>query len=143
FKLQQDATCEPAEIVGAVVLITETTFANPNVAHPDPVTEIEKLNSFSHNILLGAYALGKSQRLIHLINEYCPGRRILVHHSILPLNKIYESFSFLPGRYEPYNRRLMKDTGTGLVYIVPPMTFDSYFRAKNVVRVFASGWQPR
>lgn len=143
YKLQDDPACEPVEFVQADVLITETTFADPRVAHPDPVEEIKKLNNFQHNILLGAYALGKSQRLIHLLHQHCPQRKILVHHTILPLNKIYESFSFLPPVYEPYNRRLMKDAGQGLVYIVPPMTFNSYFRAKNVVRIFASGWQHR
>ncbi|MNL47686.1 hypothetical protein D3C87_1704880 [compost metagenome] len=27
------------------------------------------------------------------------------------------------------------------VYMVPPMTFNSYIRATNVVRAFASGWK--
>jgi len=35
----------------------------------------------------------------------------------------------------------MKNPDQGLVYLVPPLTFNSYFRAKNVVRVFASGWE--
>jgi putative mRNA 3-end processing factor len=35
----------------------------------------------------------------------------------------------------------MKQPGMGYIYIVPPMTFDSYFRAKNVQRAFASGWK--
>ena len=34
IKLQTDATCEPAQFVAADVLITETTFADPKVAHP-------------------------------------------------------------------------------------------------------------
>jgi putative mRNA 3-end processing factor len=44
YKLQPDATCEPMEFVKADVLITESTFADPNTAHPDPVEEIKKLN---------------------------------------------------------------------------------------------------
>jgi len=63
YKLQADATCEPIEWVKADVLITESTFADPAILHPDPVAEIEKLNSVKINILLGAYGLGKSQRL--------------------------------------------------------------------------------
>ena len=141
FKLQTDPTCEQLEFVQADVLITETTFANPAVQHPDPVEEIKKLNESEHNILLGTYALGKAQRLIHLMNQYCPDRRILVHHSILPLNKVYESFGYPPGKYEPYQRKIMKGPTQGHVYMVPPMTFDSYFRAKNVLRAFASGWE--
>ena len=141
FKLQEDPTCEPFQFVKADVLITETTFADPGVIHPDPVSEIQKINAFNHNILLGAYSLGKSQRLINLIERYCPSKKVLVHHSVLPLNKVYESFGFSPGKYEPYNRKLMKEPGKSYVYLVPPMTFDSYFRAKGVVRIFASGWK--
>lgn len=141
FKLQQDPTCESFEFVKADVLITETTFANPSVIHPDPQSEIEKLNSSDCNVLLGAYALGKSQRLIQLINQYCPRRTVLLHHSILPITRIYDDFCFSPGKYEAYNRKLMKSPGQGFVYIVPPLTFESYFRAKGVMRVFASGWK--
>jgi putative mRNA 3-end processing factor len=141
YKLQNDPTCERIEFVQADVLITETTFADPSVIHPDAGTEIRKLNDFNHNVLLGSYSLGKAQRLINLINEHCPQRSVLVHHSILPLNKIYESFGYLPGSYEVYTRKSMKQPGQNLVYIVPPLTFDSYIRAKNVVRAFASGWK--
>ena len=140
YKLQEDATCERIEFVKADVLITETTFADPEVRHPDAVEEIRKLNGFSHNVLLGAYSLGKAQRIINLITEHCPQRLVFIHHSILPLNKIYESFGFKLGKYELYNRKLMKQ-GHNYVYIVPPLTFNSYFRAKNVVRAFASGWK--
>lgn len=141
YKLQQDATCEPFEYVKADVLVTETTFADPAVKHPDPSLEIKKLNQNMHNVLLGTYSLGKAQRLINLINQHCPQRIILVHHSIVPLNKIYESLSYPSGKYEAYNRKLMKEPDRGYVYLVPPFTFNSYFKAKNVLRVFASGWE--
>jgi len=141
YKLQADSTCPAAQLVEADVLITETTFADPNVRHPDTEQEIIKLNSSNHNVLLGAYALGKAQRLIQLINMHCPQRSVYLHHSMLGITKIYEDFGFAPGRYEPYNRKLMKMPEKGFVYIVPPLTFDSYFRAKGVLRVFASGWE--
>ncbi len=141
YKLQEDPTCEPIEFVTADVLITETTFADPSVKHPDAAEEIRKLNDFNHNVLLGSYSLGKAQRLICLINKYCPQRSVFVHHSIFPLNKIYETFGYHPGRYELYTRKSLKQPDQNLVYIVPPLTFDSYIRAKNVVRAFASGWK--
>ncbi len=143
FKLQLDETCEQLQFVEADVLITETTFASPLVRHPNPVTEIAKLNDTHSNILLGAYSLGKAQRLIHLISENCSSKTILVHFNILPINKLYENFGFNIGNYLPYNRKLMKQPGSGFIYLVPPTTFDSYFRAHNVVRVFASGWKHR
>jgi putative mRNA 3-end processing factor len=140
YKLQPDATCEPLDWVKTDVLITESTFADPDVIHPYPVTEIQKLNDIKSNILLGAYGLGKSQRLINLITEYAPQKTILVHHRIMPLNAVYEKMGFPLGKYQLYSRKLMK-TQQEYVYIVPPFTFDSYLRATGVKRLFASGWK--
>ena len=140
YKVQADATCEPIEWVTADILITESTFADPAVLHPDPVTEIKKLNGIKINILLGAYGLGKSQRLINLINTYAPQKKILVNHKVMPINAIYEKFGYPPGKYQVYNRKLMKEQGE-FVYLVPPFTFDSYIRATGVKRLFASGWK--
>lgn len=140
YKLQPDNTCEPIEWVKTDVLITESTFANPEITHPDPVNEIKKLNDIKINILLGAYGLGKSQRLISMINQYAPQKRILVHHKIAPVNAIYEKMGFPPGKYEHYSRKLMKNQEE-FVYIVPPFTFDAYIRATGVKRLFASGWK--
>ncbi|RYG20192.1 MAG: exonuclease [Chitinophagaceae bacterium] len=141
YKLEADRTCEPILFASADVLITETTFAKPETKHPDAVEEIKKLNAVAGNIMLGAYALGKSQRLIAMINQHCSKKRILIHHSILPFIKIYEEFGIELGQYEPYDRKVMKNNQTDLIYIVPPMVFHSYFKAINVVRVFATGWK--
>jgi putative mRNA 3-end processing factor len=140
YKLQADATCEPLEWVTTDVLITESTFADPAVIHPDPVTEIQKINSIKTNILLGAYGLGKSQRLINLISTYAPQKKIMVHHRIMPINAIYEKMGFALGPHQIYGRKLMK-VQDEFVYIVPPFTFDSYIRATGVTRLFASGWK--
>lgn len=140
YKLQPDATCEAMEFVKADVLITESTFADPGTRHPDPVEEIKKLNDIKINILLGAYSLGKSQRLIRLINEYAPQKKVLVHHRIMPINGIYEKLGFDLGKHQMYGRKLMK-TQEEWIYIVPPFTFDSYVRATGVKRLFASGWK--
>jgi putative mRNA 3-end processing factor len=140
YKLQEDATCEPFKFVNADVLITESTFADPQVKHPDPQAQVKKLNDFKGNILLGAYALGKSQRLIAMINNLCEGKRIMVHHSIMPFNRIYEQFGYRLGAYELYNRKLMKSSQNN-IYLVPRFTFESYFRAVGVKRIFASGWK--
>lgn len=140
YKLQPDATCEPVEWVKADVLITESTFADPKIIHPDPVDEIKKLNSIKVNILLGAYGLGKSQRLIRMINDHAPQKKILVHHRIMPMNRIYEEAGFVLGKHQLYERKLMKMQDE-FIYIVPPFTFNSYIRAVGVKRLFASGWK--
>jgi putative mRNA 3-end processing factor len=141
YKLQDDPTCEVIEFAEADVLITETTFADPNTQHPKAEDEIKNLNDTEMNIMLGAYALGKSQRIIRLINDHCPGKRVLVHHSIMPFVKLYEQLGMDMGKYEMYDRKVMKNNPKGLVYLVPPMVFKSYIKAINVVRVFASGWK--
>lgn len=141
YKLQPDNTCEPIEFVDADVLITETTFADPDTRHPTAEQEILKLSSTGNNIMLGAYSLGKCQRLISLINEYCTEKRILLHHSMVPFAKIYEQMGVNIGKYEVYDRKVMKNNPTGMIYMVPPMVFRSYFKAINVVRVFATGWK--
>lgn len=141
YKIEPDTTCEAIEFVQADVLITETTFADQEVKHPDATEEIKKLNTVSSNIMLGAYALGKSQRLISLISEHCPDKKILVHHSIMPFVAIYEQIGIHLGNYQVYDRKIMKQQLEGNVYLVPPMVFNSYIRAINVVRVFATGWK--
>lgn len=141
YKLQEDPTCEPIEYVHADVLITETTFADPDVVHPDPVEEIKKLNAISSNILLGCYVMGKAQRITALINAHCPERIVLAHHKILPINRLYEKYGSVPLHYKPYGRKEMKEGPANKVYLVPPLTFQSYFRATKVARVFASGWK--
>ena len=141
YKIEPDATCEPFEFIQADVFITESTFANPDTKHPSPIQEIEKLNDTTSNIMLGAYALGKSQRIIQLLNHHCPGKNIMVHHSIMPFVKIYEDYGMELGRYKMYDRKVMKNNQQHQVYIVPPMVFHSYHKAINVVRAFASGWE--
>lgn len=140
YKLQADPTCEPIEMVAADVLITESTFANPAVKHPDPVTEILKLKDRHSNIMLGCYTLGKSQRITALINQHLPELEVLVHHKMHPVHKLYDQLGPQKLRYTLYNRKAMKEGATNKVYLVPPLTFNSYFKAKNVLKAFASGW---
>lgn len=142
FKLAPDASCEPFEFEAADVLITETTFANPEFIHPDASEEIKKLNADDTNILLGTYSLGKAQRLTQLITGHCPHKNILLHHRIYPYHKLYEKLGAKTGTYQVYDRRQMKQH-TGQIYLVPPFTFESYFRAVNVKKMFATGWKEK
>ncbi|MCL7986462.1 MBL fold metallo-hydrolase [Sphingobacterium sp. lm-10] len=140
YKLQDDPTCEPIQFVQADVLITETTFADPTVQHPDPAQEIQQLNEINSNILLGCYTLGKAQRITHLLNTYCPDKVVLLHHRMLMAHRLYDQYSPASLNYKVYGRKDMKEGIANKVYLVPPLTFNSYFRATNVARVFASGW---
>jgi putative mRNA 3-end processing factor len=58
----------------------------------------------------------------------------------MPLNAIYQKMGYNIGKHQLYSRKLMKNQQE-YVYIVPPFTFDSYYRATGVKRLFASGWK--
>ncbi|POY36110.1 exonuclease [Solitalea longa] len=139
FKLDADPTNEPFEFVKADILITETTFASSETAHPNAESEIVKLNKFNNNIIFGAYALGKAQRITQLINEHCSNLNVLVHYSIAPIHRIYEQYGIDLGKWQLYDRKTMKHSSNS-VYIVPPLTFSSYKHSRDVYKVFASGW---
>ena len=69
-----DPTCAPFELVPCDVFITEATFALPVFRHGDPDGEIAKLlrsvalfPERAH--LVGAYSLGKAQRVIALLRK--------------------------------------------------------------------------
>src|SRR5262249_17914287 len=69
-----DPTCAPFELVRCDLFITEATFALPVFRHGEPDAEIGKL-LHSHTLfperahLVGAYSIGKAQRLIALLRK--------------------------------------------------------------------------
>lgn len=141
YKLQPDETCEAIEFCKADVLITETTFANPLTQHPNPDEEIKKLNDIESNILLGVYGLGKAQRLTSLIHKHCPQKQISLHYSIHPVHQLYQSEGIDLGNFQHYQRKAFKENSKNQIYMVPPLTFESYSKATGVVKIFASGWK--
>ena len=69
YKRRRDPTCPPFEPVPCDVFITEATFGLPVFRHPDDREEIGRLlrsvAQFPERAhLVGAYALGKAQRVI-------------------------------------------------------------------------------
>lgn len=141
FKLQSDSTCVPYDYIKADVLITEATFANPEIIHPDPITEIKKLNEYpKNNFLLGTYVLGKAQRLNQLIAENCSDKIILAHSNIVGFNRIYEKYGIQLDNWLPYSRRIFKQQHN-CIYLVPPVTYKYYYNQGNTLKAFASGWK--
>ncbi len=95
YKDVADPTCAPFELVPCDVFITEATFGLPVFRHGDPDGEIAKL---LHSValfperahLVGAYSLGKAQRVIALIRKAGYDKPIYLHgamekhHALLP-----------------------------------------------------------
>ena len=95
YKDVADPTCTPFELVPCDVFITEATFGLPVFRHGDPDGEIAKLlrsvalfPERAH--LVGAYSLGKAQRVIALIRKAGYDKPIYLHgamethHALLP-----------------------------------------------------------
>src|SRR3546814_8711747 len=68
-KRRADRTCAPFEVVPCDIFVTEATFGLPVFRHPPTGDEIAKLLAAvgaepDRCVLVGAYALGKAQRVI-------------------------------------------------------------------------------
>jgi putative mRNA 3-end processing factor len=86
YKDAPDPTCAPFEVVPCDVFITEATFGLPVFRHGDAADEINKLLASAALFperahLVGAYSLGKAQRVIALLRAagydapiYCTAR---------------------------------------------------------------------
>ncbi len=141
FKIRHDDTCEPFEVVPCDVLITETTFANPQYVHPREEDEFKKLEAYSHcNIVIGAYNLGKSQRVTLLSGRFLQSRNIMVHPDAILFHKIYEEGGIPLGNWKPYNYREFRNSRNN-VLIAPPRAISSYLNQPLTVVVFATGWK--
>lgn len=84
YKRRADPTCAPFEPVRCDVFVTEATFALPVFRHPETGDEIDKLIARLHAnpdrcVLVGAYALGKAQRVIAELRDRGHEAPIYIH----------------------------------------------------------------
>ena len=93
-KRAPDPTCRPFEPVRCRAFITEATFGLPVFRHPDAADEIGKLLASralfpERTHIVGAYALGKAQRLMALLRLAGYERPIYVHGALERLPAYY------------------------------------------------------
>jgi putative mRNA 3-end processing factor len=145
YKRETDPTCAPFEVVPCDVLITEATFALPVFRHPSSRGEIGKLlNSISlfpeRTHLVGAYALGKAQRVIALVREAGWDRPIYIHGALEALCALYEAADVSLGPLA-----LVSEANSDLageIVVAPPGSMTDVWsrRFADPVTAFASGW---
>jgi putative mRNA 3-end processing factor len=146
YKEVADPTCAPFEPVACDVFITEATFGLPVFRHGDPRGQIGKLLDsvalFPERAhLVGAYALGKAQRLIALLREAGHAQPIFLHGAMEALTLLYEERGVHLG---PLKR--VRDAGkaelAGSITLCPPSSLQDRWtrRFPDPVSVFASGW---
>jgi putative mRNA 3-end processing factor len=146
YKDVADPTCAGFELVPCDVFITEATFGLPVFRHGDPKAEVDKLlrsvalfPERAH--LVGAYSLGKAQRVIALIRAGGYERPIYLHGALEKVTAYYQSRGIALGDLRPV-RGASKAELAGAVAICPPSALKELWsrRFPDPVTAFASGW---
>jgi putative mRNA 3-end processing factor len=146
YKRRRDPTCPAFEPVPCDVFVTEATFGLPVFRHPDDKGEVaallksvEQFPERSH--IVGAYALGKAQRVIKLLREAGWDKTIHVHGAMDRLNRLYERHGVDLGPLAPATTGTKKDF-EGAIIVAPPSALADRWsrRFPDPVDCFASGW---
>src|SRR5580693_5887310 len=146
YKDAPDPTCTPFEVVPCDVFITEATFGLPVFRHGDAALEVKKLLAsvalFPERAhLVGAYSLGKAQRVMALIRAAGYDAPIYLHGAMEKITQYYASRGVALGDLRPV--KSMKKAGlAGTITLAPPSATSDIWtrRFPDPVTAFASGW---
>jgi putative mRNA 3-end processing factor len=148
YKRSADPTCRPFEPVPCDIFITEATFGLPVFRHPRPETEIAKLLASVAQFperahLVGAYSLGKAQRVIAMLRRAGYDRTIYLHGAMERLCRLYEELGVPLGPLAPATVATgKKGDFAGAIVLCPPSEIAERWarRFPDPVACFASGW---
>ena len=146
YKTHADNTAQSFELVQCDLFVTEATFGLPVFQHPKPQNEIRRLlasiaTKRDRCHVIGAYALGKAQRVIKLLREAGYDAPIYLHGAQDKLCAYYTSQGVHLGEL----RKALdseKDNFRGHVVIAPPSALRDRWsrRLPDPVVCYASGW---
>ncbi|MGY4304311.1 putative mRNA 3-end processing factor [Bradyrhizobium sp. USDA 4369] len=146
YKDARDPTCAPFELVQCDVFITEATFGLPVFRHGDAAAEVKKLLAsvalFPERAhLVGAYSLGKAQRVIALIREAGYDAPIYLHGAMEKITRYYQDKGIALGELRPV-KGVKKAELAGTITLAPPSATSDLWtrRFPDPVTAFASGW---
>jgi putative mRNA 3-end processing factor len=146
YKRRADPTCRGFEILGGDVFVTEATFGLPVFIHPPIADEIAKLlrslEQFPERChLVGAYALGKAQRVICHLREAGYDAPIYLHGAMVKLCQLYRDHGVALGTLIPIDAG-NRDRLAGQIVVCPPSALHDRWasRLRDPVTAMASGW---
>ena len=146
YKRRPDPTCAPFVPVPCDIFITEATFGLPVFRHPDTGSEIDRLLHRMHAdpercVLVGAYALGKAQRVITELRARGHNDPIYYHGALERLCRLYEEWGVGLGDLRPATGAT-KDELKGRIVLCPPGALNDRWsrRLPDPVTAMASGW---
>ncbi|MGC6517122.1 MAG: ligase-associated DNA damage response exonuclease [Candidatus Puniceispirillaceae bacterium] len=150
YKRAFDPTVRPFDVRSCDVFITEATFGLPVFSHPSPIEEVNKLLNFcslfpNRSCFIGAYALGKAQRVIKLLRLSGYETPIYLHGALLPLSHYYKSQGIELGTLLPLPEKPRGGANQelkGHIIMGPPSAIGSPWanRLPDPIICFASGW---
>ncbi len=148
YKRRPDPTCLPFVPVTCDIFITEATFALPVFRHPPADAEIAKLLASLAQFperahLVGAYSLGKAQRVIRMLRDQGYGKPIYLHGSMEKLCRLYEEEGVALGDLRPATLAAgSRGDFAGAVIVCPPGEITERWarRFPDPVPAVASGW---
>jgi putative mRNA 3-end processing factor len=146
FKRRRDPTCDPFTPETCDVFISEATFGLPVFHHPPDSTQIAKvLEALEREpercVLIGAYALGKCQRVICLLREAGYHGTIYLHGAVIALCDLYREHGVDLGSLEPV-QELDRRALQGKIIMAPPSALNDRWsrRLPDPICAMASGW---
>ena len=146
YKRRADPTCAPFEPVPCDVFVTEATFGLPVFHHPPVAGEIDRLLQRLHDnpdrcVLVGAYALGKAQRLITELRGRGHEAPIYIHGALQRLCDLYAELGVGLGELRPATG-VPKEELKGHIVLAPPGALRDRWsrRLPDPITAMASGW---
>lgn len=146
YKDVSDPTCARFEPVPCHVFISEATFGLPVFRHPPASAEVAKLlNSLAvfpeRAHIVGAYSLGKAQRVMALLREAGYGAPIHIHGALAAITAYYAAEGVDLGEIRSATGTKKADLA-GAVVLAPPSAITDVWsrRFPDPVTAFASGW---
>ena len=146
YKRRPDPTCARFEPVPCDIFITEATFGLPVFRHPETHDEIDKLLTTlranpARCVLVGAYALGKAQRVIRELRDMGFDDPIYIHGALQRLCDLYVELGVDLGELRPATG-VAKAELQGRIVLAPPGALNDRWsrRLPDPVTAMASGW---
>ncbi|BAI96555.1 DNA ligase-associated DEXH box helicase [Sphingobium sp. TA15] len=146
YKRRPDPTCQPFQPVPCDIFVTEATFGLPVFRHPDTGSEVDRLLAALHAnpdrcVLVGAYALGKAQRLIGELRARGHRDPIHIHGALDRMCALYAQFGVDLGDLRPATDQPAKDL-RGRIVVAPPSALNDRWsrRLPDPITAMASGW---
>jgi putative mRNA 3-end processing factor len=146
YKRQPDPTAAPFEPVRCDLFVTEATFGLPVFRHPPVEAELNRLLGSmalfpERTHVVGAYGLGKCQRLIATLRHGGYDQPIYVHGAHLAVCEAYEALGVALGVIRPATVAAKADLRGALVLAPPAAIADRWARRlEDPVVCMASGW---